>query len=473
VTMDFRGRRATIMGLGHFGGGVAAARWLARQGAIVTVTDLAGEESLSDALAGLADVPIAAAHFGGHREDDFRTAQLVVVNPAVRPGDRFVEIARHGGATITSEIELFLRACPARVVGVTGSNGKSTTAAMTAAILRADGRRPWLGGNIGESLLEDLDRIRADDWVVLELSSFQLWYLGTDPSFVTGRHIIGDCPLWSSHVPMPHVAVVTNCTPNHLDWHGDFAAYRAAKQRILTGQREAGLAVLNPLDAEVRNWGRLVRGRQLEFFPEAAVPRLRLPGLHYRIDAACAATAARGLGCADGVIREALSRFAGLPQRTELVAMIDGRSFWNDSSSTTPESTIAALESLGGPLWLLAGGKDKGMDLGPFCEAIVRRAAGAAFFGSSRHVLHEKLRALEHVSRLPKSSRLRKSVAVESLAEAFRWCWDHSQPGDTILLSPACASTDQFQNYRRRGEAFVELIRGLRRRDAEGLGIGD
>jgi UDP-N-acetylmuramoylalanine--D-glutamate ligase len=427
------------MGLGHFGGGVAAARWLARQGALVIVTDLADEHVLTDALAALAGVPIAACHLGGHREDDFRNAHLVVVNPAVRPGDPFVEIARQSGARITTEIELFLRECPARVVGVTGSNGKSTTAAMMAAILRAGGRRTWLGGNIGESLLESLDEIGPGDWVVLELSSSQLWYLNPG-------------------TPMPHVAVVTNCTPNHLDWHGDLAAYRAAKQRILTGQREGDLAVLNSLDPEVRGWGRLVRGRQLELFPEAAVPPLRLPGLHYRIDAACAATAARGLGCGEATVRDALGRFAGLPQRTELVAMIDGRRFYNDSSSTTPESTIAALESLEGPLWLLAGGRDKGMDLGPLCHWIVRRAAGAALFGAARDVLYEKLRALEPGYRC---------AAVETLAEAFGWCWERSKPGDTILLSPACASTDQFQNYRRRGEAFVELIRRLARREED------
>jgi UDP-N-acetylmuramoylalanine--D-glutamate ligase len=463
--MDFRGRRVTVMGLGHFGGGAAAARWLARQGAVVTVTDLAGEDVLTDALSALAGVPIAARHLGGHRDDDFRGAQLVVVNPAVRPGDPFVEIARLSGAAITTEIELFLRECPARTIGVTGSNGKSTTAAMTAAILRADGRRTWLGGNIGESLLESLDQIGPGDWVVVELSSFQLWHLGTVPIFVAGRHKIRDCPPWSSRVPMPHVAVVTNCTPNHLDWHGDMAAYRAAKQRILTGQRQGDLAILNPMDPEVRAWGPLVRGRQIEFFPETAVPRLRLPGPHYRVDAACAATAARGVGCGEAIIRDALGRFAGLPQRTELVAMIGGRRFYNDSSSTTPESTIAALESLERPLWLLAGGKDKGMDLDPLCESMVRLASGVALYGAARQVLHEKLVALKPVPELPKSRRLRKSVTVESLAEAFHWCWDRSKPGDAILLSPGCASTDQFQNYRRRGEAFVELIRGLTRRD--------
>lgn len=173
----YRGRRVTILGLGHFGGGVAAARWLARQGAVVTVTDLADENTLADSLALLADVPIAALHLGGHREDDFRDADLIVVNPAVRPSSPWLQAAHRSNARLSTELELFIENCPARIVGVTGSNGKSTTAAMIAAILKAGGRRTFLGGNLGGSLLDQLPQIRPDDWVVLEISSFQLWHL--------------------------------------------------------------------------------------------------------------------------------------------------------------------------------------------------------------------------------------------------------------------------------------------------------
>ena len=153
------------MGLGRFGGGVAAARWLARQGACVTVTDLADHETLADSLDALRDEPIAEFHLDGHREEDFRQAELIVVNPAVRPENRLLQLARESGAQLTSEIELFMRASPAPIIGVTGSNGKSTTAAMIAAILRAAGKRAWLGGNIGHSLLDDLPSITADDRV--------------------------------------------------------------------------------------------------------------------------------------------------------------------------------------------------------------------------------------------------------------------------------------------------------------------
>ena len=194
--------------------------WLARQGAIVTVTDLADETTLADSLALLADVPIAAIHLGGHREEDFRDADLVVVNPAVRPDSPWLAIARSRGRRLSREIELFIENCPARIIGVTGSNGKSTTAAMIASILEAAGRRTFLGGNIGGSLLDKsaADRPgrlgRAGDQQLSALAS-------------------------SAPRPMPHVAVVTGCTPNHLDWHGSFADYVAAKQRILIGQTAA------------------------------------------------------------------------------------------------------------------------------------------------------------------------------------------------------------------------------------------
>ena len=431
--MNWHGKPVTVMGLGHFGGGVAAARWLAGQGARVTVTDLADQKVLADSLAELTEVPIAAFHLGGHQEDDFRNADAVVVNPAVRPGNPYVEIARNAGARITTEIEMFIRECPARIVGVTGSNGKSTTAAMTAAILCAAGRCTWLGGNLGGSLLERLGEIGPEDWVVLELSSFQLWYM--DP-----------------RTPMPHVAVVTNCTSNHLDWHGRFEDYAAAKQRILTGQTPEDFAVLNTLDPEVAAWSRLVRGRQVPLLPEAKIPPLPVAGEHNRINAACAAVAAAAAGCDEEAIRQGLEGFTALPQRLELVAVVGGRRFYNDSSATAPESTVAALNSLEGRVWLLAGGRDKGLDFRSLCETMVGRACGAAFYGSVRDVL---LTAV--TDRSPGFC----AAGFQSMAGALAWCWEHSRPGDAIVLSPACSSQDQFQNFRQRGEHFAALVRRL------------
>jgi UDP-N-acetylmuramoylalanine--D-glutamate ligase len=432
--MEWQGRRVTIMGLGHFGGGLAAARWLARQGAEVTVTDLADEAVLARSLGALSDVPIARFCLADHREADFRRADAVVVNPAVRPDDPFLQTARAAGARLTSEIELFLEACPAPVIGVTGSNGKSTTAAMTVAILEADGRTAWLGGNIGSSLLEQVDEIGPDDCVVLELSSFQLHHL-------------------SANVPMPQVAVVTNCLPNHLDWHGSYDLYRTAKQRILAGQRAGDLAVLNTSDPEVCTWAGLVRGRQIPLIPPDEIPILAVPGEHNRIDAACAASAAMAAGCTREAVRRALESFCGLSHRLESIAVVEGRWFYDDSSSTTPDSTIAALEALEAPPWLLAGGRDKGLDFGRLAAAIVRRSRGAAFYGSVRQELCRQVLAC-----MPGFA----CTPVETLGEALRWCWLRSGSGECIVLSPACSSHDQFQNYQVRGERFVELVHALR-----------
>jgi UDP-N-acetylmuramoylalanine--D-glutamate ligase len=432
--MNVRGRRVTIMGLGHFGGGVEAARWFARNGAEVTVTDLADQQTLAESLQALQDEPIARFHLGGHREEDFRDADLVVVNPAVRPDNPFLRIARESGTRLTSDIALLMAISRAPIIGVTGSNGKSTVAAMIAALLRKAGRRTWLGGNIGQSLLSRLSLIVPDDWVVMELSSFHLWHLGPN-------------------VRMPRVAVVTGCSPNHLDWHRDYADYVAAKQQILLRQTRHDWAVLNTHDAEVSTWEPMVRGRLVPLPELEEIPPLAVPGEHNRINAACAAAAAQAVGCPWESIRRGLAEFRGLPQRLELVGGVAGRQFYNDSTSTTPESTIAALRALEPPVWLLAGGKDKGLDFGDLAAAAVEKARGAAFFGSVRQVLWGWVAA-----RNPQFP----CTAVETMAEAFDWCWTRSRPCESIVLSPGAASVDQFRNFRQRGEMFDKLVRNLK-----------
>ncbi len=431
--VPFRNSRVTVMGLGHFGGGAAAARWLAGQGAIVTVTDLADEKTLAAALQSLADSKIAAFHLGGHREEDFRQADLVAVNPAVRPQNPWLAIAREHGARLTTEIDLFLQCCPATTIGVTGSNGKSTTAAMIAAVLQADGRRTWLGGNIGGSLLDHLDEIEPDDGVVLELSSFQLGHLQPETR-------------------VPHVGVVTSFSANHLDWHANMDEYAAAKQVLLQRQRPDDLAVLNTHDRRLFSWNRLARGRLLPLVADDVIPRLPVLGWHNRMNAACAATATLAAGCSRDAIDRGLQAFRGLPQRMELIAQIEGRTFYNDSTSTTPESTIAALESVDKPTLLLAGGHDKGFDFTEMVETIGRMAMGTALFGAVGPRLHDRLQAA-HVDCL--------SIAVQTLDEALEWCWHNSRRGDAIILSPGCSSHDQFRNFRERGERFDELVRRL------------
>jgi UDP-N-acetylmuramoylalanine--D-glutamate ligase len=225
--------------------------------------------------------------------------------------------------------------------------------------------------------------------------------------------------------------------------------YAAAKQILLQRQQRDDLAVLNTHDRRLASWDRLVRGRLLPLAADEELPELQVPGWHNRMNAACAATAALGAGCSREAIDRGLRSFHGLPQRMQRIAEIEGRTFYNDSTSTTPESTIAALESLGGPALLLAGGHDKGLDFSEMVETISRLAVGAAFFGEIGPKLHDRLQS-SHVDCL--------AIAVPTLDEALDWCWRNSQPGDAIVLSPGCSSHDQFRNFRERGERFAELV---------------
>ncbi|QDU38834.1 UDP-N-acetylmuramoylalanine--D-glutamate ligase MurD [Maioricimonas rarisocia] len=457
---DFDGMRVTVMGLGTFGGGVGVTRYLVERGAIVTVTDLQAADALAGSLEQLRDVPPAALHLGGHQDADFENADLVVVSPAVPLDNRWLRRATAAGALLTSEINLFCLGCPARVIGVTGSSGKSTTAALIAALLQASGRRSWLGGNIGESLLPRLDEIAADHLVVLELSSFQLEPL--------------DAIRWS-----PDVAVVTNFAPNHLDRHGTLAAYEHAKQTILRWQQDEDIAVLNAEDGQVAAWpvkGRVIRfgesvdeGEHVQIRREVLEVRIAdaeatlftagapLQGRHNRANiAAAVAAVVAATGSANSALLEAaLSQFRGLPHRLEAVGAAAGRLFVNDSKSTTPEATVAALEAFRRPVMLIAGGADKGVDLVPLAREIASRAKGVALIGAVGPELERLIAAAQQ------GQRPFRHVA-RSLEHAVRWAFENSDEGDVILLSPGCASFGWFSSYVDRGQQFVSVVERLR-----------
>jgi UDP-N-acetylmuramoylalanine--D-glutamate ligase len=421
------------MGLGRHGGGVATARWLVEQGASVTVTDTATAESLQATLAQLADLPGITFRLGtAHDAADFTQSQMIVVNPAVKIGHPLVELARRHGECITSEADLFLRHNPGRLVAITGTTGKTTTASMLAAMCRAAGLRTWLGGNIGRSLLADLPHILPGDIVIMELSSFQLAWLGDD-------------------VPRPQIGIVTNCSPHHLDWHGSWAAYRQAKQRLITGPIAAQRIILPSNCAEVAQWAELAEN---VVAPHNLPPQcqLELAGVHQRGNAELAYTAARCLGVADDVALETLTNFSGLPHRLESIGHVAGRRFVNDSKATSAAATIAALQTCPKPIWLLAGGVYGGSHFDELAAAISQHAAGAVFFGRCRNEFATAVRAVD--------PQLKQQVA-DTLAAAVQTAWQWSSPGDTMLLSPACASHDQFADYAARGDAFRQIAQQL------------
>lgn len=459
---DYRGLQVLVMGLGSFGGGLGVVRFLAERGARVTITDTRPAAKLADALEELKGHADLRLRLGGHDDADFRAADLIVVNPAVRPDHPLLETARRSGVPLTSEMNLFWQWNPAPVVAVTGSNGKSTTTALVHSILSHSGRRAWLGGNIGVSLLPHVNEIRAEDVVVLELSSFQL----TDLNRLQAS---------------PEVAVVTNFAPNHLDWHDSLEHYRWAKQTILRWQTPTDSAVLNADDSDVREWktsgsryyfglqdrgdagvslcgdgnGRVrLAGHVDELFPLS--DWLKLPGRHNRANALAATCAALRMDASLNAVRRGLENYKPLPHRLQWVADIDGRSFYNDSLATTPESAIVALEAFERPVVLLAGGYDKQVDLTEMGSAIARKAKSVALLGQTAEALRKTISAIP-------GSRCVVSGEMKSFQGAFEWAVAQSAPGDVILLSPGCASYDWFRNFADRGHQFVEFVESLKR----------
>ncbi len=427
-------KRVTVVGLGRFGGGVGLTRWLCGQGAKVTVSEKAQAEELADSVLALKSFDVDL-RFGGHDERDFLEADLLVVNPAVPKDIPPITAAQAAGVPRTSEINLFLQRCPARIVGVTGSVGKSTTTAMTGAILAC--RWPThVGGNIGGSLLEDLPNIAEDHLVVLELSSFQL----------------EDIPLVGIS---PHVAVVTNLSANHLDRHGTMSAYADTKKNIFRFQSSTDVLILNSACQATKNWKTESRAQVRMFYPEAEPFELGVPGRHNQANAQAAWTAARYLGIDRKSAASALRSFSGLPHRLEFVAEIEGIRYFNDSKCTTPDGAIVALESFdSGKVVIIVGGYDKGLSFDRLAETICRRAKGVVTIGTTQAKVITAIR--EHLASRPLD--IERADDLDSAVAAARKL---AGPGDVVLLSPACASYDMFTNYEKRGEAFVELVSEL------------
>lgn len=425
---DLTGQRITVMGLGRFGGGLGVAKWLHTQGAKVFVTDLADADTLAGPLAKLPEG--IETRVGEHAEADFTSPDLVVASPAVaKPWtNAYLNAAQNAGVPITTEIGLAIERLPdrTRIIGVTGTAGKSTTSAMLARALEAADQRVHLGGNIGGSLLEA--DIQPNDFVVLELSSFMLHWLGQAN--------------WS-----PGTAVITNLAPNHLDWHETFDHYEQSKRHIAAHQHPSDL-LLTDL------WPDLTTATRVR--PTDDLPRLALPGPHNQANAAMALTAATTTlerlnipHDRESMIR-AIANFPGLPHRLQLIATLAGVSFYNDSKCTTPQAVALAVDALAdripkSNIHLIAGGADKGVDLAPIAN--LARTIGS---------LHTIGTTGPGICELTAGGKVAHHGTLD---EAFNAAVGGADDNHAILLSPGCASWDQFTNYEERGAAFADLVR--------------
>ncbi len=456
---DFAGRRVTIVGLGKGRAAAGIARFLVANGARVTIADPKPREQLGEGIARLGDTP--AALVLGPSSDDAALAdpEFVFINQGVRPRSATVQRALQRKIPVLTEMGLFFRLCPAPIVGVTGTKGKSTTYTLITRILDRGPRRVVAGGNIGTSIIDLLPAITADDTVVLELSSFQLDTLGRSP----------------------HLAIITNVLEDHLDWHGTRDAYIAAKRNILAWQGPRDIAVLNLDDPTTvalhTGMPSLIRGYSLTLRPKHGAYRepdgtlvlvdggtrtpvlhereLRIPGRHNVSNVLAALIVGDIQGIAPDAIADAVRGFGGLPHRLEVVVEGDGVLYVNDSQGTTPYATIPALTAYGRPAVVILGGVAKGADWTELAKAVVRDARGAVLIGQSAE---ELAAALERAGAGAKSFPVERAA---TLPEAVRAARALARPGDVVLLSPAAASFDMFSSYEERGEVFRAAAREL------------
>lgn len=454
---DIPGLRVTIMGLGLNGGGLASARFFAERGAKVTVTDTKNENALAESIEALRRYDIRYV-LGRHDESDFSGADLVIKNPAVKPDNPYLKAARH----VETDMSIFLRFCTSGIAAVTGSKGKSTTATALAWMLNQAGIKAFLGGNITVSPLGFLDQAGPADYVVLELSSWQL----------------GD--LAGMGVLKPHVAVMTRIVPDHLDRYGSMEAYVADK-RLIYADQDADDWLIHESDQPYgQSFAAETRARTLGYgamlapngfgviVPDAAdkpcvarlpgieaveiVPaRLRVPGAHTRRNLAAAALAAWTCGADPRDIADAATSFPGIEHRLEPVRERRGVRWFNDSAATVPEAVAAAIESFGEPVVLITGGTDKQLDFSVARDAYRRADSIILLAGSGT----DKIRAILD------DDGVAYRGPFDSIQKAVDTAASLARPGSNVILSPGCTSFGMFKNEFDRGRSFKAVVSAL------------
>ena len=453
---DLNRKRVVVLGLARQG--IALAHFLVEQGAQVTVSDVKTADQLAEAIQSLEGLSTRYV-LGGHPIELLDDCDLVCLSGGVPVDLPIVVEAQKRGIELANDAQIFLERCPAPVIGITGSSGKTTTTALTGEMLRAAEFKTWVGGNIGNPLIADLASINLDDKVVLELSSFQLEVMTTSP----------------------HIAAVLNITPNHLDRHPSMEAYVAAKKRILDFQGYRDIAVLGYDDAEARQLAGDARGYVRFFSQQALVGRgafvhegqlvlrrdeeqvvcatsdVKLRGAHnvWNVLAACALAGEAGADV--GAMAQVVTSFTGVAHRLQLVRELRGVRYYDDSIATAPERLIAALRSFDEPIVLLCGGRDKHLPWDEAAQLIVERVSHAVLFGEMTELVKS------HISKAQSHTSNAKLVMHEggTLENAVQVASQVAEPGDVVLFSPGGTSFDAYKDFVERGIKFAEYVNEL------------
>ncbi|NMB45025.1 MAG: UDP-N-acetylmuramoyl-L-alanine--D-glutamate ligase, partial [Firmicutes bacterium] len=391
--------------------------------------------------------------------EDLGRFEFLFVAPGVPKNLPEIVLAQRNGTILSSEMNLFFEECQARIIGITGSSGKTTTTTLVAELLSASGFSVRVGGNIGEPLLEEVEAIGADTWVVLELSSFQLQLLQRSPE----------------------IALVTNVSPNHLDIHPDMDDYIDAKKRIYKYQNPRDWLVVNADNEITRAMAEEAAG-QVAWFSRLDQPRrgayvvddrvmltredhlvevchineIRLLGDHNVENILGAVAVADLVGCGPEAMHDVITSFAGVAHRLEFVQETDGIRYYNDSKATTPTGTIAALHSFDQPLILIAGGYDKHLPFDEMAEVVIDQAKVVVLLGDTRDQI---AKAIEDAG--TERQQLPLVFKVKDMAEAVACARNHAEKGDAVLLSPACASYDMFRSFEERGDEFRRIVQSI------------
>jgi UDP-N-acetylmuramoylalanine--D-glutamate ligase len=444
--MKLEGKRVLVVGLARTGTGVV--RFLAQRRARVMVTDMRSADELRDYLPTIGGLNVKT-ELGGHRIETFLSADLIVLSPGVPPTIEPVAAAREKGIEIISEIELACRFIQDPIIGITGTNGKTTTTLLLGNMLKASNKKVFVGGNVGNPLIDCIGR-DPWDYVVAEISSFQLEAIAQF---------------------RPSIALMLNITEDHLDRYSDYDEYIRAKSRLFVNQRGTDVAVLNADDGTIDSMTPQIKAKKWYFSltsplevgafldrdalvyrnPEGHVERwelagVSLKGIHNTENMLAAMATAKICSCPRTAIQAALESFRGLPHRLEFVRELDGVSFYNDSKGTNVGAVVKSLRSFREPIILIAGGKDKGGDYGPLKGAVAEKVKQLILMGEARQRM---ARALGNS--VP-------TTMADTLEQAVQRAHEGSQRGDVVLLSPACSSFDMFRDYEERGDLFKEMV---------------
>lgn len=460
--MSYAGKKVAVVGLGV--NNTPLVRFLVEQGAEVTVLDRQTPTQLQKYLKQLADLPVVY-HLGPDYLDYLKGQETVFLSPGIPQNLPVFKEAKAEGTTFSSELGLFFSVKNSPVIGITGTSGKTTTTALTGAMLT--GVKPVkVGGNIGRPPLSFLPELTPETWVVLELSSFQLQNLGYSPD----------------------IALMLNLTPNHLDVHASWEEYVEAKTEIIRHQSTGDIAVFNWDNAVTRQLAEKAKGK-VYYFSRRIEPvrgafvrngsfylkltanteeylcrcsESRLPGTHNQENILAAALTARLAGVPPAAIVKAIREFEGVEHRLEPVRELDGVAYYNDSIATTPEQAVAGMLALAAPIVLIAGGYDKKLSFAEFARVAVRRCRVVVLLGQTAGIIREELeKAGEEAGVLPEIYR------VTNFKEAVVVARRKARTGETVLLSPGCASYDMFRNFEERGRLFKRLVLGFKAQNDE------